>query len=201
MKNFIIVLISTLLFTACSTSTVKTKVNDTPNLNDFYSNLSVLAEICVPAFNKSKLTIHTTERSGETISSNSSEVPLKGITSNNFNIFSVLLGHPNELTYLVVENTFQPTTYFLFKRDYTKYPLNFWSSWENPDYLFKEGTAYKFLFLSTRESDRTHDLLKIQFKNQKPLKARFKLTTMESYNNEIQSNGSVVTSKNIPSCL
>lgn len=200
MKNLITVVISALLLTACSTSAVKKEITEKKNIDNKYKNTHVLAEVCANPSTNNHLTVNITERSGKTISSNSVQLPVKSVLGNNLNLYSVLLGHPHELTYFTVENAFQPTTYFLYKRDFTKYSMNDWSQWEDPDYLFKEGSEYKFLWLSTREIDQTHDLLKIQFKNQKSIKVRFKLTTMESYNKENQTNSDTIIAKNIANC-
>lgn len=188
MKKLIITLISALVLGACSTTSVKNDtVKNSNTLNDIKKNSYVLSEICTNPSATQTLKVNSTERSGKVMSANSYNAELKAITNNNFNIFSVLLGKANDLTYTVVENTLHPSTYFLFKRNFTIYTPNTWGQWESPDYLFKEGSNYTFFWLSNKEVDKTNELLKINFKNQESVKVRFKLIPMEDYSHTVES--------------
>lgn len=200
-QKIIIALISSLVLGACSTTSIKNDtVKNDNTLNDINKNSHVLSEICVNQSAKQTLKINSTERSGKVMSANSYDAELKAITSNKLNIFSVLLGKANDLTYTVVENTLHPSTYFLFKRNFTSYTPNTWGQWENPDYLFKEGSNYTFFWLSTREVDRTNELLKIKFKNQESVKVRFKLIPMEDYNHTVESFNQKEIQTNVADC-
>lgn len=192
MKYFSVLLLS-LFLSACS-STPKVVPEETkpepPKLN-------VLTEVCLKPSKKITLSLITTERSGSDISAHTYQAELK--SKNNIFIYSALLGFSKDLTYFTIENFLDPTTYFLMKRDFSHYKINEWSIWEDPDYLFKEGTQYKFIPLSTSIIDSTNKLLKIKFTKQDPVKVRFKLVNASEYINNL--NNELFNPQEINSCV
>lgn len=189
------ILLFSLVLSACST-THKEKPKD---MEVTIPKMNVLADVCTKPSKKNLLNVVTTERGGAVISSHSYQGSLKSKTSDNMNIYSFLVGDSVDLTYFTVENMDDSSTYFLFNRNFNAYKLNEWGPWEEPDYLFKEGTTYKFVTLSTGVIDNTDKLLKISFSKKEPIRVRFKLVDAQEYITSLNSVHKIVT--NVSSCL
>lgn len=191
---------STILFFILVLSGCSTTHKEQPkDMEVALPTMNVLAEVCIKPSKKNTLNVVTTERSGSIISSHSYQGNLKNKTSDNMNVYSFLVGKSVDLTYFTVENFSDSTTYFLINRNFTAYKLNEWGKWEEPDYLFKEGSQYKFITLSTDAIDNTDKLLKIKFSKQEPVRVRFKLVDAQEYITKLNSDNKTVT--NVSACL
>lgn len=184
-----------LVLSACSSTTTKKNSEKVPALK----NLPVVAEICMQAPNKNSIEVITTERGGSTISSHSYKAALQTKTMDNMSVFNSVIGTSAMLTYVTIENVLDNTTYYLFKRNFENYKINEWSDWESPDYLFKEGSQYNFLAMSNSQIDGTNNLLKINFKNVKPIKVRFQL--LDKQQAQVAPDANIIIAKNTQSCL
>jgi hypothetical protein len=165
------------------------------NPNDDYQ---IVYEFCM--YNPNKKQDIRVEISTNTGFSDHSDY-LEKYTVDNMGIFKGSLEHPQKLQSFSLE--ISATSSYLFKKDFTKYKKNEWSSWEKPNFLFKTGPNIPSFFrLSTSYEDGTEYLEKIPMSEQdNKARVRFKLMSFTEYLKTIIPTNKLIIKNDSPRCI